>query len=238
LLDRLLATKRAGACAALATNLATGEQCVVTGGDCFGELALDADQLSQVRQSIDGDQSRTITMGDDQIFVEVMSPKLRLIVIGGVHTAQSLVPMARLVGYDVTVVDPRSAFATPDRFPDTHLVNQWPDQAVPALKADRRTAIVTLTHNPKIDEAALAAGLRTDAFYLGALGSRRTHAKRCERLSAVGFDEVAVRRVRGPVGLPIGALTPGEIAIAIMAEITASLRRAPLAQRAAWGAED
>lgn len=233
LLERLLAVNRAGACAALATNLATGAQCLVTGGDCFGDLTLDADELLQVRRTIDEDQSRTITLGNDSIFIEVSSPRLRLIVVGGVHTAQALVPMARLVGYDVIVVDPRTAFAAPARFPDTNLVNQWPDQAVPALKPDRRTAIVTLTHNPKIDEAALAAGLRSDAFYIGALGSRRTHAARCERLSQAGFDAAALGRIRGPVGLPIGALTPGEIAIAIMAEITAALRRAPLATRAA-----
>lgn len=233
LLERLLAANRAGTPAALATDLTTGAQCYVTIADCVGDLTLGAEQLMQVRQAIEDDQSRMITLGNGQIFIEVSSPQLRLIVIGGVHTAQSLGPMARLVGYEVTVVDPRAAFASPARFPDTHLVNEWPDQAVPALKPNRRTAIVTLTHNAKIDEAALAAGLRTDAFYIGALGSRRTHAKRCERLSEAGFDAVAVKRIRGPVGLPIGALTPGEIAIAIMAEITAALRRSPLATRAA-----
>lgn len=233
MLERLLAVNQAGACAALVTNLATGAQCLVTGDDCCGELALEADQLLQVRRAVEEDQSRSITLGTDPIFIEVSSPRLRLIVVGGVHTAQALVPMARLVGYDVTVVDPRTAFAAPARFPDTKLVNQWPDQALPTLKPDRRTAIVTLTHNPKIDEAALAVGLRSEAFYLGALGSRRTHAARCERLSQAGFDAAALERIRGPVGLPIGALTPGEIAIAIMAEITAALRRAPLAKRAA-----
>lgn len=233
LLERLLAANRAGIAAALATDLATGAQCLVTIADCVGDLTFDAEKLMQVRQVIEDDQSRTITLGNDRIFIEVSSPQLRLIVIGGVHTAQSLGPMARLVGYEVTVVDPRAAFASPARFPDTHLVNEWPDEAVPALKPNRRTAIVTLTHNAKIDEAALAAALRTDAFYIGALGSRRTHAKRCERLSEAGFDAVAVGRIRGPVGLPIGAMTPGEIAIAIMAEITAALRRSPLATRAA-----
>jgi len=231
LLERLLAANRAGLAAALATDLATGAQCLVTSDDCIGDLALGVEHLMQVRQTIEDDESRTVRMGNDQIFIEVSSPRLRLILIGGVQTAQSLGPMARLVGYEVTVVDPRAAFASPARFPDTHLVTEWPEQAVRALKPNRRTALVTLTHNAKIDDAALAAGLQTDAFYIGALGSRRTHAKRCERLGEAGFDAVAVKRIRGPVGLPIGALTPGEIAIAIMAEITAALRRSPLATR-------
>jgi xanthine dehydrogenase accessory factor len=152
--------------------------------------------------------------------------------VGGVHTAQALVPLARLVGYDVTVVDPRSAFATPARFPDTKLVTAWPDQAVPGLRPDRRTAIVTLTHNSRIDDPALAAGLRTEAFYIGALGSRRTHAQRCTRLTESGFDAAAIGRIHGPVGLALGALTPGEIAVSIVAEMTAALRRSPLANRA------
>jgi xanthine dehydrogenase accessory factor len=232
MIEQLLAVIRGGACAALATNLVTGARCLVTTDHCVGEFTLVADELLHVRQMVDAEQSRTTTLGGHESFVDVTGPRQRLIVVGGVHTAQSLVPMAHMVGYQVTVVDPRSAFAAPDRFPNTHLVNQWPDQALPALNPDRRTAIVTLTHNPNIDDAALAAGLRSQAFYLGALGSRRTHAKRCERLSEAGFDAEAIRRIRGPIGLHIGAVTPGEIAIAILAEITASLRRSPLAQRA------
>ncbi len=132
----------------------------------------------------------------------------------------------------MTIIDPRTAFAAPKRFPDTRLVNDWPDEALPALKPDRRTAIVTLTHDPKIDDPGLEAALRSDAFYIGALGSRRTHAKRIERLAAAGFDAAAIARIRGPVGLAIGALTPAEIAISIMAEVTAVLRRAALGARA------
>jgi xanthine dehydrogenase accessory factor len=165
------------------------------------------------------------------LFIEVWNPKPRLLVIGAVHTAQELVPLARSAGYEVTVIDPRSAFGTSARFPNTTIRNDWPDEAVPALAPDRRTAILTLTHDPKIDDPALQAALRSEAFYIGALGSRRTHAKRVARLKEAGFDDVAIGRIRGPVGLAIGALTPVEIAISIIAEITAVLRRAPLAQR-------
>jgi len=163
------------------------------------------------------------------VFVEVWNPPLCLIVVGVVHTAQELVPLARLAGYEVTVVDPRTAFATPERFPGTTLRTDWPAEAFAALKPDRRTAVVTLSHDPKIDDPALTAALRSEAFYVGALGSRRTHAKRLDRLGAAGLDPAALARIRAPVGLAIGALTPAEIAISIMAEITAVLRRAPLA---------
>ena len=163
--------------------------------------------------------------------VEVWNPRPRLLVIGAVHTAQELAPLGRAAGYGITVIDPRTAFGTPARFPDTTVLNDWPDEIIPALAPDRRTAILTLTHDPKIDDRALIAALRSEAFYIGALGSRRTHAKRLERLGEAGFDATALSRIRGPVGLAIGARTPVEIAISIMAEITAVLRRAPLGQR-------
>ena len=231
LLDRFLAIGRERAAAALATELTTGAQRLITREDSVGDLLLHDDELAQVRRALDEDRSALIDTDRDRIFVEVWSPRLRLIVVGGVHTAQALVPIARLVGYEVTVVDPRTAFGSPARFPDTLLVNEWPDRAVPELRPDRRTAIVTLTHNPRIDDPALKAALRSEAFYVGALGSRRTHAQRCKRLADDGFDNAAICRIRGPVGLAIGALTPGEIAISIMAEITAALRGAPLASR-------
>jgi xanthine dehydrogenase accessory factor len=231
LLDRFLAIGRERTAAALATELTTGAQRLITREDSVGDLPLHDDELAQVRRALDEDRSALIDTDRNRIFVEVWSPRLRLIVVGGVHTAQALVPIARLVGYEVTVVDPRTAFGSPARFPDTLLVNEWPDRAVPELRPDRRTAIVTLTHNPRIDDPALKAALRSEAFYVGALGSRRTHAQRCKRLADDGFDNAAIGRIRGPVGLAIGALTPGEIAISIMAEITAALRGAPLASR-------
>ena len=232
LLERLLALGRDGGCAALATHLKTGAQRLVSPIADEGDLALTAEELARVRQVLDGDRSGTIQTDSGPVFVELWIPRLRLIVVGAVHTAQSLVPLAILAGYEVTVVDPRTAFATPARFPGITLRHDWPDTAVLALKPDRRTAVVTLTHDAKIDDPALVAAMRSDAFYIGALGSRRTHAKRAERLTASGFDRMAIARVRGPIGLAIGALTPAEIALSIMAEVTAVLRRAPLACRA------
>jgi xanthine dehydrogenase accessory factor len=229
LLEELLAAGRTSVPTALVTHLGTGAQALVSktdGGQ--GDLALDSAMRTRVLQALDDDQSVVL---DDTLFVEVWNPRPRLLVVGAVHAAQELVPLARAAGYDVVVIDPRTAFSTSARFPDTTLRHDWPDEAVPALAPDRRTAILTLTHDPKIDDPALVAALRSEAFYIGALGSRRTHAKRIERLKEEGFDDAAISRIRGPVGLAIGARTPVEIAISIMAEITAVLRRAPLGQR-------
>jgi xanthine dehydrogenase accessory factor len=231
-LEKLLATARTNAATAVVTNLVTGAQALVSKTGSEGELTLSPDELTRVRESLDNDKSGTVETAEGLLFIEVWNPKPRLLVIGAVHTAQELVPLARAAGYEVTVIDPRTAFATAARFPDTTLLHDWPNEAVATLAADRRTAILTLTHDPKIDDPALEAALRSQAFYIGALGSRRTHAKRVERLKDAGFDETAIARIRGPVGLAIGAQTPVEIAISIMAEITAVLRRAPLAQRA------
>ena len=217
---------------ALVTDLVSGAQRLITLRHSSGDLSLDEAEVSQVRRAIEEDRSQIIAMRTRELFVEVWSAVLRLIVIGGVHTAQSLVPLAKLLGYDVTLVDPRPAFASAARFPDTPLIIEWPDKAVAKLQPDRRTALVTLTHNPRIDDVALIAALRAETFYIGALGSRRTHAQRRERLGREGFDTTAMDRVRGPIGLAIGALTPAEIAVSIMAEITAVLRRSPLAVRA------
>jgi xanthine dehydrogenase accessory factor len=233
LLERLLVLGRKSDPAALATHLVSGAQSLVTrSGGAEGDLPLDADELSRVRQALDADQSGTIETAAGPVFVEIWNPKPRLLVIGAVHTAQALVPLAQLAGYDVTVIDPRTAFGSAARFPEITVVNDWPDDALPRLAPDRCTAILTLTHDPKIDDPALVLALRSEAFYIGALGSRRTHAKRVERLREAGFDEATLNRIRGPVGLAIGARTPVEIAISIIAEITAVLRRAPLANRA------
>ena len=228
LLEELLTAGRTGVPTALVTHLETGAQALVSKMDTKGDLTLDSEVRSRVLQALDDDQSGVL---DGSLFVEVWNPKPRLLVVGAVHTAQELVPLARSAGYDVVVIDPRTAFSTSARFPDTTLRHDWPDEAVPALAPDRRTAILTLTHDPKIDDPALVAALRSEAFYIGALGSRRTHAKRIERLKEEGFDDASIGRIRGPVGLAIGARTPVEIAISIMAEITAVLRRAPLGQR-------
>lgn len=157
-------------------------------------------------------------------FVHVHNPPLRLVIVGAVHIAQALVPMARLAGYDVTVIDPRPAFASEARFPDVTLSDDWPDAAMAAIGPDARTAVVTLTHDPKLDDPAIRAALGSAAFYLGCLGSTRTHAKRVARLREAGVSEAALGRIHAPVGLDIGARGPAEIAVSILAQITARLR--------------
>ena len=162
---------------------------------------------------------------DGKTFVAVHNPPLRMIVVGAVHIAQALVPMARVAGYDPFVVDPREAFGSETRFPGETILHDWPDEAVARLGLDARTALVLLTHDPKLDDPAITAALKSDVFYIGALGSKRTHAKRVERLIEAGFDDAAIARIHGPVGLDIGAAGPSEIAVAILAQMTAVLRR-------------
>ncbi|TNF23089.1 MAG: XdhC/CoxI family protein [Rhodobacteraceae bacterium] len=161
---------------------------------------------------------------DGQTFVAIHNPPLRLIVVGAVHIAQHLVPMARDIGYDPVVIDPRESFASPERFPDTRLLHDWPDEAVAALGLDTRTALCLLTHDPKLDDPALIAALRSGVFYIGALGSTRTQGKRLERMQAAGFSQADCARIHGPIGLDIGAASPGEIALAVLAEMTRVLR--------------
>jgi xanthine dehydrogenase accessory factor len=159
-----------------------------------------------------------------RVFLTVHVPPPRLVITGAVHISQALAPLARLLGYDVTIVDPRTAFASPERFPDVKLIAQWPDEALPPLGIDRYTAFVALTHDPKIDDPALLHALSRDCFYIGALGSKKTHARRVERLKAQGIEDAAIARIHAPIGLAIGAVSPAEIAVAIMGEITATLR--------------
>lgn len=161
---------------------------------------------------------------DGETFVAVHNPPLRLVIVGAVHIAQSLVPMAQIAGYDPYVIDPRAAFATSERFPGVTLLEDWPDEAVATLGLDHRTALVLLTHDPKLDDPALIAALGRDCFYIGALGSKRTHAKRLDRLRASGSSEAQLQRIHGPIGLDLGASGPSEIAVAILAEMTAVLR--------------
>ncbi|TPG55502.1 xanthine dehydrogenase [Roseomonas nepalensis] len=175
------------------------------------------------------DRAGPVTAGEETWFVQPQVPSPRLIVVGAVHVAQALVPMATAVGLAVTVVDPRRAFATEERFQgDVTLVDEWPDDALLALRPDSRTAIVTLTHDPKLDDPALDVALKSEAFYIGALGSRRTHAKRVERLTEAGHGAEAIARIRAPVGLDIGAVTAPEIALSIIAQVVAARRGKPL----------
>jgi len=161
---------------------------------------------------------------EGRVFLTVYVPAPQLIVIGAVHISQALAPIGKLLGYDVTIVDPRTAFASPERFPDVKIVAEWPDQALPPLNVDRYTAFVALTHDPKIDDPALIHALARDCFYIGALGSRKTHGRRVERLKAQGLSEASIGRIHAPIGLDIGAVSPAEIAVAIMAQITERLR--------------
>jgi xanthine dehydrogenase accessory factor len=233
LLDRALAVSRAGRPAALVTHLKSGQHAIVEGDGVEGDLNLDAIALGAVRTAIRDDRSTTAETADGRLFIEVFNPPLRLIVVGAVHAAQPLARMAAIAGYAVTIVDPRSAFATEERFPGVALSTEWPDEAMPRLKPDRRAAIVTLTHDPKIDDPALTAALKSEAFYVGALGSKRTHAGRSQRLKEAGFSDADIARIHGPVGLSIGALTPAEIAISILAQITQILRADRIKERAA-----
>ncbi|RLJ41546.1 xanthine dehydrogenase accessory factor [Litoreibacter meonggei] len=162
---------------------------------------------------------------EGSLFVAIHNPPLRMAVIGGVHIAQCLLPMARAAGFAPVLIDPREAFASAARFPDTALVHDWPDAALSAFDIDTRTAIVTLTHDPKLDDPAIQAALNSDCFYLGCLGSTRTHAKRASRLTEAGFDEAQIGRIHAPVGLDIGAKSPAEIAVSIMAQIIQTLRQ-------------
>jgi xanthine dehydrogenase accessory factor len=162
-----------------------------------------------------------------RVFLTVYVPAAQLVIIGAVHISQALAPIGKLLGYDVTIVDPRTAFATPERFPDVKVVAEWPDQALPPLNVDRYTAFVALTHDPKIDDPALLHALARDCFYIGALGSRKTHGRRLERLKEQGVSDADLTRIHAPIGLDIGAVSPAEIAVAIMAQITERLRQEP-----------
>jgi xanthine dehydrogenase accessory factor len=160
-----------------------------------------------------------------RVFVTVHVPSPQLVITGAVHISQTLAPVGRLLGYDVTIVDPRTAFASIERFPDVKVIAEWPDVALPPLNVDHYTAFVALTHDPKIDDPALLHALSRDCFYIGALGSKKTHAKRVERLKAAGVNDAGIARIHAPIGLPIGAVSPAEIAVAIMGQITEKLRK-------------
>lgn len=187
--------------------------------------ALDDPELAAaVGESLRGDRARVVPTDGGDVFVQPFNPPLRLAIVGAVHIAQHLAPMASGSGYEVSVIDPRSAFASPERFPGVALSHEWPDRALAELELDARTAVVTLSHDPKLDDPALSSALASEVFYIGALGSRANHRRRLERLRESGFDEAALERVHGPVGLDIGARSPAEIAVSILAELTRELR--------------
>lgn len=216
-LARLNAARTARRAIALVTDLATGAQRVVETDDIAGDVL-----AGELVEAFRTGRSRAV----DGAFITVHVPPPKLVMSGAVHISQALAPMAVRLGYDVTIVDPRTAFATPERFPDVPVMAEWPDTALPRIGLDAFTAFVALTHDPKIDDPALIAALQARCFYVGALGSRRTHAARLQRLTAAGLPDEELARIHAPVGLAIGAISPEEIAVSILAEITQVRRRA------------
>ncbi len=224
-LESVIAARRDGTRVAVLTDLETGEQIFYEPG---AEDSLSEELIQAAQTALRGDKSVSTEIQGRRWFVQQFNPPLRMIVVGAVHIAQALVPMASIAGYGVTVVDPRRAFASDVRFPDVTVSTAWPDEAMSELRPDSRTAVVTLTHDPKLDDPALEVALKSDAFYIGCLGSRKTHAARLERLAESGLADAGRERICGPVGLNIGASSPAEIAISIMGQITATLRQSDI----------
>ena len=224
LLTQLLTDRAAKQPTALATVLTSGEQWLVYAEDNT-DTKLDSEILTAIRHRLAANRSGVIESAIGKLFVQIFNPPLRMIIVGAVHIAQALVPMARLTGYDVTVIDPRRAWTTDSRFPDVTISEEWPDEALQALDPDSRTAIITLSHDPKLDDPALHIALRSPAFYIGSLGSRKTHAGRLQRLREAGFTEADTVRIHGPIGLNLGAKSPAEIAISIVAQVTQVLHK-------------
>ena len=211
--------RQARRAAVLVSDLASGAQRLVK------QAAIGADPLAELlERQLRSGKSGMVEAEGKAYFLTVQAPHPRVVVTGAVHISQAMAPMARTLDLDLVVIDPRTAFATPERFPEVTLLAEWPEEALPRIGLDAYTAFVALTHDPKIDDPGLIAALRSDCFYVGALGSRKTHGRRLERLTEAGFDETAMGRIHAPIGLDIGAVSPAEIALAILAEIVATLR--------------
>lgn len=223
-LKSLLAAREAKRPVALVSNLESGAQSLVYRDTVEGSLDLDEAIVASARTALRDDKSGRADAYGTPLFVQVFNPPKRMIIVGAVHIAQPLMTLAQTSGYEVVIVDPRGAFATRDRFPGVTLSEDWPDEALETLRIDNRTAVVTLTHDPKLDDPALHVALRSEAFYIGSLGSRKTHGRRVERLTEDGYTEEEIARIHAPVGLSINAKSPAEIAISIMAQITQVLR--------------
>ena len=224
ILEAVREARAAGVPVVLATRLPGGEQALISADKQIGELALDPVGLVEARRLLTGDLSRTIESEQGRVFLHVLSPPPRLVIVGAVHIAEPLARMAEATDYNVILIDPRQAFAKREEFAGFNVVCEWPDEALAKLKPDENTAIVTLTHDPKLDDPALRIALRSRAFYIGSLGSRKTQAARLARLHAAGFTTEEVSRIHGPVGLAIGARSPAEIAVSILAELIQARR--------------
>ena len=219
ILHTLNAERDARRAVVVVTNIESGAQRIVKAAD-VGRDPL-ADFIDKRLRMAKSGMEET---AEGRVFLTVHVPSPRLVITGAVHISQALAPMGALAGYDVTIVDPRTAFASPERFPDVKVIAEWPDTALPPLNIDHYTAFVALTHDPKIDDPALLHALQRDCFYIGALGSKKTHGRRVERLKQAGISDAAIARIHAPIGLSIGAVSPAEIAVSIIAEITQALR--------------
>ena len=224
-LKALNEARKNGKSALLFSDLDSGAETLTIEGEGSGDIEVTQEMNEAAERAQNEDRGRLLELEGRRIFVQVFNPPRRLIIVGAVHISQPLVPIARLAGYAVTVIDPRGAWATPERFPDVDIDSRWPDEALENLKPDSRTAVVTLTHDPKLDDPALDVALRSNAFYIGARGGRKTAGKRRERLTEAGFGPDDFARIRGPVGLDIGAVSPAEIAVSIVGQITETLHR-------------
>lgn len=231
--DALQSARAANRAVVLATAIKDGRQALIEDDKTSGDLPISETIRAAARRALRDDKSHTIETEHGPVFVQAFNTPLRMLIVGAVHIAQALAPIAVIAGYAVTIIDPRRSFATAARFPGVTLTHEWPDEAMDKLKVDARTAVVTLTHDPKIDDPALERALRSECFYIGCLGSTRTHKARLSRLSELGFGEKDFARIHGPVGLDIGAQSPAEIAVSIVAEVTSVLRAEPDAAAAA-----
>lgn len=226
LLGALVAAQNEKQPAVLVRGLTTGKQCVVVRQQDLGDIGdINPIVIDAARAALNADGARLIEADGERYLVQTLAIPAKMIVVGAVHIAQSLIPMARQLGYEVLLIDPRTAFANAERFPNIEIDNRWPHEAMLELELDARTAIVALSHDPKIDEPALQAAMHSNVFYIGALGSRGNHAKRLERLAALGCSQEQLSRVNGPIGLPLGGRSPAEIAVAILAQIVQSRNR-------------
>ncbi len=227
MLQLLVAARRRNQPVVLVRGLTSGRQVLIDDMGAHGDTADVPDQLVQrAKEALRRDGAVTLEVAEERYLLQTLSSPPRLIIIGAVHIAQALIPMARITGYEVQLIDPRAAFASPERFPGTDIINKWPQEIMEELSWDSRTAVVTLSHDAKIDEPALKAALESEAFYIGALGSKNNHAKRLKRLAEHGFNDAALARIAGPIGLPNGGRSPAEIAVSILAQIIQSRRGA------------
>ena len=224
ILSALNAERTARRAAIVVTMIDSGRQRLVRRADAAND-PLAGLLLKRLRSGKSGMEETS----EGRVFLTVHVPPPRLVVTGAVHISQALAPMAKIAGYDVTIIDPRTAFTSPERFPDVRVIAQWPHEALPPLNIDHYTAFAVLTHDPKIDDPALIHALNSDCFYIGALGSKKTHARRVARLQEQGTADTAIARIHAPIGLAIGAVSPPEIAVAILAQITAALRQQEIA---------